>query len=285
MPKLRDFLPARFQKDITTIPVVRLHGTIVSGGNQFRQNLNLATVANQLNRAFSDRKAPAVAITINSPGGSPVQARLIYKRIRDLAAEKNKKVIVFLEDVAASGGYMIACAGDEIIADPSSIVGSIGVISAGFGFVELIDKIGVERRVYTAGSNKSVLDPFRPEKEEDVEHLKSLQLEVHKVFIDLVKERRGGKLADHPDLFTGRFWSGVSGQGLGLVDELGDLRSTLKARYGEKVRLRLVTAPRNLLGRRQPGPAARFDGDMLAGALRAGLDVLEERALWSRYGL
>lgn len=285
MPSLRRLLPARFRSDQTIIPVVRLQGSIMAGGSQFRSNLNLASVSTQLAKAFSDKKAPVVAICINSPGGSAVQARLIYKRIRDLAEEKDKKVIVFLEDVAASGGYMIACAGDEIIADPSSIVGSIGVISAGFGFVGLIDKLGIERRVYTAGQNKSVLDPFRPEKEEDVGHLKDLQLEVHKTFIDLVKERRGAKLADEPELFTGKFWSGVSGLGLGLVDGLGDLRSTLRARYGDKVKLKLVTAPKGLFGRRTPGAAARIDGEMLAGALQQGLNVIEDRALWSRYGL
>ncbi len=285
MPNFKRFLPARFRSDQTVIPVVRLQGSIMSGGSQFRSNLNLASVASQLGKAFSDKKAPVVAICINSPGGSAVQARLIYKRIRDLAEEKDKKVIVFLEDVAASGGYMIACAGDEIIADPSSIVGSIGVISAGFGFVGLIDKLGIERRVYTAGQNKSVLDPFRPEKEEDVQHLKDLQLEVHETFKDLVKSRRGDKLADDPELFTGKFWSGVSGLGLGLVDGLGDLRSTLKARYGEKVKLKLITAPKGLFGRRTPGAAAGLDSEMLAGAFQQGLNVIEDRALWSRYGL
>tara|TARA_R100001129_G_scaffold100854_1_gene69006 strand:+ start:4666 stop:5523 length:858 start_codon:yes stop_codon:yes gene_type:complete len=285
MPSFKRFLPARFRADETIIPVVRLQGSIMAGGSQFRSNLNLGSVAAQLNKAFSDKKAPVVAITINSPGGSAVQARLIYKRIRDLAKEKDKKVVVFLEDVAASGGYMIACAGDEIIADPSSIVGSIGVISSGFGFVGLIDKLGIERRVYTAGQNKSVLDPFRPEKEEDVQHLKDLQLEVHKTFIDLVKERRGHKLADEPELFTGKFWSGVSGLELGLVDGLGDVRSTLKERYGEKVKLKLITAPKGLFGRRTPGAAVRMDGEMLAAALHQGLNAIEDRALWSRYGL
>src|SRR5690606_13375003 len=186
-----------------TIPVIRLHGAIMSGGSQFRQNLSLATTAGLIDKACSFREAPAIAISINSPGGSPVQSRLIYRRIRDLAAEKNKTVLVFVEDVAASGGYMIALAGDEIIADPSSIVGSIGVVSASFGFQDLIKKIGVERRVYTAGQNKVTLDPFRPEKKEDVERLKAIQLEVHETFINLVKERRGAKLSDHPDLFTG----------------------------------------------------------------------------------
>jgi serine protease SohB len=237
-------------------------------------------------RAFADKKAPAVAIMVNSPGGSPVQSRLIYKRIRDLAAEKNKKVLIFVEDVAASGGYMIACAGDEIIADPSSVVGSIGVISAGFGFTGLIDKIGVERRVYTAGENKSLLDPFQPENPEDIAYLKDLQLEIHKVFIDLVKDSRGARLKDDPDLFTGRFWTGIRGKELGLVDELGDLRSPCAPvwRQGED-------APdhpqRGLFGRRVPGVSTGFAGHgyALAGIGEAGLNALDERALWARYGL
>ena len=199
------------------------------------------STAGLIEKAFAYDDAPAVAISINSPGGSPVQSRLIYKRIRDLAAEKNKTVLVFVEDVAASGGYMIAVAGDEIIADPSSIVGSIGVVSASFGFPELIKKIGVERRVHTAGRNKAVLDPFLPEKPEDVERLKALQLEVHETFIDIVKERRGAKLKDDPDLFTGLFWTAKRGVELGLVDALGDMRSVLKERFGPKTKLQLIT--------------------------------------------
>ncbi|MDP2119787.1 MAG: S49 family peptidase [Hoeflea sp.] len=285
MVSLKSFIPARFRKDVTTIPVVRLHGTIMNGGNQFRQNLNIATVAPLLERAFADKQAPAVAIMLNSPGGSPVQSRLIYKRIRDLAQEKNKKVLIFVEDVAASGGYMIACAGDEIFADPSSVVGSIGVISAGFGFTGLIDKIGVERRVYTAGQNKSLLDPFQPEKAEDVARLKELQLEIHKVFIDLVKNSRGARLKDDPDLFTGQFWTGMRGKELGLVDDLGDLRSVLQARYGDKVKMRLVSPQRGLFGRRVPGVNAGLLAGALAGIGEAGLNALDERGLWARYGL
>jgi serine protease SohB len=285
MVSLSSFYPARFRKDLTVIPVVRLHGTIQAGGNQFRQNLNIATAAPLLARAFADKKAPAVAIMVNSPGGSPVQSRLIYKRIRDLAAEKNKKVLIFVEDVAASGGYMIACAGDEIIADPSSVVGSIGVISAGFGFTGLIDKIGVQRRVYTAGENKSVLDPFQPENPEDIARLKDLQLDIHKVFIDLVKDSRGARLKDDPGLFTGRFWTGIRGKELGLVDELGDLRSALRARFGDKVKMRLITAQRGLFGRRVPGVSTSLAMDTLAGIGEAGLNALDERALWARYGL
>lgn len=285
MVSIKSFVPARFRKDVTAIPVVRLHGAIMAGGNQFRQNLNIVSVAPLLERAFADKQAPAVAIMVNSPGGSPVQSRLIYKRIRDLATEKNKKVLVFVEDAAASGGYMIACAGDEIFADPSSVVGSIGVISAGFGFTGLIDKIGVERRVYTAGENKSLLDPFQPEKAEDIARLKDLQLEIHKVFIDLVKESRGARLKDDPEMFTGQFWTGIRGKELGLVDELGDLRSTLQARYGDKVRMRLVAPQRGLFGRRVPGVNTGLADGALAGIGEAGFNALDERGLWARYGL
>lgn len=286
-PFLRRLLPARWRSDGVTIPVVRLHGTIMSGGNQFRQSLSLASTAGVLEKAFGFKDAPAVAISVNSPGGSPVQSRLIFRRIRDLAAEKNRTVLVFVEDVAASGGYMIAAAGDEIIADPSSIVGSIGVVSSSFGFPELLRKIGVERRVYTAGQNKAVLDPFKPEKAEDVERLKALQLEVHETFIDLVRERRGAKLADDPDLFTGMFWTGKASVALGLVDSLGDMRSVLKSRYGDKTELKLVSAPRGLFGRRLGmfGIAGGDAGGLVQAAAHGLVGAAEERALWSRFGL
>ncbi|MEX3007911.1 S49 family peptidase [Hoeflea sp. TYP-13] len=282
----KSIVPKRFRRDELNIPVVQLQGMIVAGGSQFRPTLNIATVAPLLKKAFADKRAPAVAISINSPGGSPVQSRLIYRRIRDLAEEKNKKVFIFVEDLAASGGYMIALAGDEIIADPTSIVGSIGVVSASFGFTDLIKKIGVDRRVYTAGKNKVTLDPFQPEKKADIDHLKSLQLEVHKVFIDMVKERRGSRLADNDDIFSGLFWSGLKGKELGLVDELGDMRTVMKERYGEKAKLRLITMPRGLFGRKVTGANAGDMPSRIAGAAAAGIaEVAEERALWSRYGL
>ncbi|WP_230980402.1 S49 family peptidase [Oryzicola mucosus] len=267
-----------------TIPVIRLHGTIMSGGGQFRQNLSLASTAGLIEKAFAIKEAPAVAISINSPGGSPVQSRLIYKRIRDLAQEKNKRVLVFVEDVAASGGYMIAVAGDEIIADPSSIVGSIGVVSASFGFTDLMKKIGVERRVHTAGQNKSVLDPFKPEKQEDIERLKALQLEVHQTFIDLVKSRRGTKLKDDPDLFTGLFWTGIKGVELGLVDGLGDMRSVLRDRFGPKTKMKLIAPPRGLFGRGR-GLLGSLAPDIAAAASTGFIDAAEDRSLWARYGL
>ncbi|MEO3386151.1 S49 family peptidase [Mesorhizobium sp. CAU 1741] len=277
-------LPRSMRPSGVTIPVIRLQGAIMAGGGQFRQNLSIANTAGLIEKAFAVKDAPAVAIAINSPGGSPVQSRLIYKRIRDLAEEKNKRVIVFVEDAAASGGYLIALAGDEIIADPSSIVGSIGVISASFGFQDLIKKIGVERRVHTAGQNKSVMDPFKPEKKEDVERIKALQLEIHDTFIDLVKERRGAKLANHPDLFTGLFWTGKKGLELGLVDGLGDIRSFLRQRYGDKTKLQLVSMPKGLFGRRLGIFGSKLP-EMTASAADGLVSAAEERALWNRLGL
>jgi signal peptide peptidase SppA len=277
-------LPKSWRSSVVTIPVVRLHGAIMAGGGQLRPALSLATTAGLIEKAFAF-EAPAVAFSINSPGGSPVQSRLIFKRIRDLAAEKNKRVLVFVEDVAASGGYMIAVAGDEIIADPSSIVGSIGVVSASFGFPELMKKIGIERRVHTAGKNKSVLDPFKPEKKEDIDRLKALQLEVHDTFIDLVRSRRGSKLKDDPDLFTGLFWTGTKGLELGLVDTLGDMRSVLKERYGPKTQLKLISTQRGLLSRFSPFGSRIAAADIAASAADGLIDAAQERALWARFGL
>lgn len=285
---LNKIVPRAWRSDAVTVPVVRLNGAIMPGGGQLRQTLSLATTAGLLDKLFAYNDAPAVAISINSPGGSAVQSRLIYRRIRDLAAEKNKTVLIFVEDVAASGGYMIAVAGDEIIADPSSIVGSIGVVYAAFGLNEAIGKLGIERRVHTAGRNKVTLDPFLPEKPEDIERLNALQLEVHETFIDIVKERRAGKLKDDPDLFTGLFWSAKRGVELGLVDQLGDMRSVLKQRFGPKTRLQLISQPRGLFGRRLGffGLGGGFGGPDLAGAAVDGLiEAIQARALWNRFGL
>ncbi|WP_198008718.1 S49 family peptidase [Ahrensia sp. R2A130] len=276
--------------DAAIIPVVRLEGAIMSGGSALRQNLNLAGCASRLKRAFEMKEAPCVAIIVNSPGGSPVQSRLIYQRIRDLATEHDKKVHVFVEDAAASGGYMIACAGDQITADPSSIIGSIGVVSSGFGFVGAINKLGVERRVHTAGLNKSVLDPFLPEKAQDIKRLKELQLEIHGVFIDLVKASRSDKLVEDKSMFTGMFWTAGPAKDMGLIDGIGDLRGTLRGFYGEKTKLKLVEAKKGLLGRSAsmgisglgiPVMDANL-GHQIADGL---LSTAEERALWGRIGL
>ncbi len=281
---LRRLLPRRFRDRGPRVAVLRLSGAI-GAVMPLRTGLSLASAAPLLERAFTMPRIRAVAIVVNSPGGSPVQSHLIYRRIRALAAEKKKPVLVFVEDVAASGGYMIACAGDEIIADPSSLVGSIGVISASFGFDRLIERIGVERRVHTAGENKAMLDPFRPEDPKDLERLKGIQAEVHRMFVDLVRGSRGGRLkeAEHPDLFTGAVWVGAEAVERGLVDALGDLRSVLRERYGSKVDIRVVPPSRpSFLARwlARPGfaPEALVDPGEVIGAL-------EERAIWARWGL
>ena len=281
-------LPARFRRGVTVVPVVRLSG-VIGAVTPLRQGMTLAGVAKMLERAFATRNAKAVAILINSPGGSPVQSRQIYLRIRQLAAEKKLPVLVFVEDVAASGGYMIACAGDEIFCDPSSILGSIGVVGGSFGLTELIKKIGVERRLHTAGTHKAMLDPFLPEDPDDVARLKAIQREIHTTFIALVKESRGTRLKGADDiLFTGEYWAGETSVTLGLADAIGDLRSTVRARYGEKV-LTPVIAPASgllagLLGRRSPGAGALATLDGLADLPDEVISALETRAIWARYG-
>lgn len=281
--RVRAHLPEKYRTPPVVIPVVKLSGVIGQGSN-FSQGLNIGNVAGPLEKAFGYEDAPAVAISINSPGGSPVQSNLIFKRIRQLAAEKDKKVLVFVEDVAASGGYFIAVAGDEIIADPSSIVGSVGVISAGFGLHKAIEKLGVDRRVYASGKSKSTLDPFMPEKKEDIAHLKKLQEEIHETFIDVVKSRRADVLKeDDETLFNGLFWTGKTALSLGLIDELGDMRSTVKERYGEKAKLKLIGAKKGFSVRRLFGGSiddslARNIGDGLIGSV-------ENRAHWARFGL
>lgn len=280
---LRRFMPKSWRDRNPVIPVVRLQG-VIGSVTPLRPGLSLSTVASALERAFRAKTAPAVAIVINSPGGSPVQSRLIEARIRHLAEKHSKPVYTFIEDVGASGGYLVALAGDEIVADPSSIVGSIGVVSAGFGFHRMIDKIGVDRRVYTAGDRKVMLDPFQPEKPEDVEHLKSLQSDVHEMFVDLVKERRKGALkGEDSTLFSGEFWSGRKALELGLVDRLGDAGSVLRERFGDKVRLANVPLMRGGWLRRL-APVGGAVGTAVPGMADDLVSAVEARALWSRYG-
>lgn len=276
-PPRRNWLQRITGRGKTVIPVVRLHGVIAADQRQGR--LNIANVAPLLKRAFAIKSAPAVAIIINSPGGSPVQSRLISKRIRDMANEHDKPVLVFVEDAAASGGYFIAVAGDEIIVDPSSIIGSIGVIMAGFGFVGALEKLGIERRVHTAGNNKSTLDPFMPEKKSDVERIKQFELDIHGVFIDAVKARRGSKLKA-PDnvLFTGEWWTGLRGVELGLADSIGDIHDVLHTRYGPHIDLKMIEAKRGWFSL----PRFGFSATGLASDIAA---TIEDRAIWARLGL
>ena len=277
-----NWIKDRFSRN-PTVPVVSLSGVIMAGSRLGSRGLSMESTSAVLRRAFNTKGAKAVALSINSPGGSPVQSSLIAARIRLLAREKNLPVIAFVEDVAASGGYWLACAADEIVADPSSIVGSIGVVSAGFGFQDLIARIGVERRMHTSGENKSMLDPFQPEKAEDVARLKSLQAEIHEDFKKWVRERRGARLkGEEITVFSGEFWTGRRGLELGLVDSLGDLRSTLQARYGAKVRLPLIAARRGLLSRF--GIGARF-GSGIEDIGAATVAAVEDRLHWQRFGL
>ncbi len=276
-------------KSSPVVPVLRLSGAI-GMATPLKPGLSIATLSAAIDKTFSMSKLPSVALLVNSPGGSPVQSSLILKRIRQLAEEKEKKVYVFCEDVAASGGYYIALAGDEIYADTSSIIGSIGVISAGFGFEKAIEKLGVERRVYTAGTSKSMLDPFRPENPADVARLKQVQQDVHDAFIGVVKDRRAGKLTGHDDdLFNGSFWSAPKALDLGLIDGVSDVRTKMRDLHGEKVKLKLVPiSSGGLLSRLRRVSLGASDAPL---GLPAGnlaedmLSTLETRALWSRFGL
>ncbi len=291
MERLKGLLPERLRPGTAVIPVVRLSG-VIGAVTPLRPGMSLAGVARTLERAFATKNARAVALVINSPGGSPVQSRQIYLRIRQLAAEKKLPVLVFVEDVAASGGYMIACAGDEIFCDPSSILGSIGVVGGTFGFQELIKKIGVERRLYTAGAHKAMLDPFLPENPDDVARVKALQREIHAIFIALVRQSRGARLKGADDvLFTGEYWAGETSVSLGLADAIGDLRSTLRARYGDKVRTPVIAPSTGLLsgllGRKSSGAAtlaSLASPDGIAGLPDELISALETRAIWAKFG-
>jgi serine protease SohB len=277
---LRPILPRRLRSDTPAVPVVRLSG-VIGFSTPLRPGLTLANIARPLERAFRMAQARAVALLINSPGGSPVQSHLIYRRIRQLAAENNRPVIAFAEDVAASGGYMIACAADEIFCDPSSIIGSIGVVGGSFGFAKLLEKLGIERRLYTSGEHKAMLDPFLPEKPDDVDRLKTVQREIHEGFIELVKRSRGARLkGPEKTLFSGEYWTGTKALALGLADAIGDLRSTLRTRFGEDVYTPLISPTRGWLGRVQPG-VLRGQNNLAEELITA----LEARAIWSRYGL
>ncbi len=271
------------------VPVVRLSGVIASGGG-LQQTLSLAGVAGALETAFGIKKAPAVALVINSPGGSPTQSALIHRRIRFLAEEKEKPVLAFVEDAAASGGYMIATAADEIIADPFSIVGSIGVIRPGFGFDKALDRLGIDRRVYTAGVSKSTLDPFKPENPEEVAVVKERLEDIHRAFIAMVQSRRGDKLAhaDPDEIYSGLFWTGEPALERGLIDGLGELRSVLRDRFGDKVKTKVIAPGRSMMARLRPGRTEVAGAPIAPGGLidpEQWISTLEARALWARLGL
>ncbi len=280
----------RFFNRSPVVPVLRFSGPI-GMVTPLRPGLAIASVAGPIEKAFSLSKLPTVAVVINSPGGSPVQSHLIFRRIRQLAREKEKRVYVFCEDIAASGGYFLALAGDEIYADPSSIVGSIGVISASFGLNRFIERFGIERRVHATGRDKGALDPFQPERPEDVARLQELQRDVHEVFTGVVRERRAGKLVgSEKELFSGAFWSAGKALELGLIDGLADLRAKMQSLHGEKVRLKTVPLSQGGLlsrfRRLQVLHGGMHDGFALPSSFADDLvSAVEARALWSRFGL
>ena len=267
-----------FLKKKKIVSHIRLSGIIGNVG-KFKQGIDFASQQEIIKKAFSVKKTRAVAISINSPGGSPVQSHLIYNYIKKMAKKKKVKVLVFAEDVAASGGYLIACAGDEIYANSSSIVGSIGVIYSSFGLQELIKKVGIQRRIYTAGKNKSTLDPFVDEKKEDIERLKNIQLDLHADFIKVVEESRTSKLnkEKNPNLFTGEFWSGSKSKELGLVDGLGNADEILKEKFGEDVVIKKFEKPKSWISKKLSGGSEN--------QIELLIQLLEERSIWQKYGL
>ncbi len=266
-----------WKSSVPTISLIRLSGVIAPSGSPFRKGLNLETIEPILKKAFKISKIKAVALIINSPGGSPVQSQLIGERIMQLAKKHNVAVLAFCEDVAASGGYWLAASADEIFAEKSSIIGSIGVISSGFGFVDAIEKLGIERRVYTSGKSKSMLDPFTKEKEQDIKHLKNLQSEIHDSFISYVKERRGSKIsADDEEIFNGKFWTGSRALELGLIDGLGGVNKILTERFGDNFKIININQKKSLFS---------FGGNLLESVINKIINNIQERAIWSRFDL
>ena len=279
-----------FRRPPPVVGVIRLTGVIGQGG-LLRGGLNLETLAPSLERAFRLPGLEAIALCINSPGGSPAQSALIQRRIRDLAIEREVPVMAFVEDVAASGGYWLACAADEIFINDNSILGSIGVISAGFGFTDAIEKLGIERRLHTQGGKKSLLDPFKPERPEDVARLENVQRQIHDNFKELVRSRRGQRLSlAEEELFSGDFWLGTRAVDIGLADGIGDIRGILRERYGKTVRIRTIGRRPGWLRRRcgcGMGSAfgAPFGPEEGSGLIDNLLASVEARAWWSRFGL
>ena len=260
------------------IPTLRLSGIISAQSGITSSGLAINNLEKLIEKLFSDKKSPAVALIINSPGGSPTQSSLIAKKIIELSKEKKKKVLAFVEDVAASGGYWLACAADEIYIDQNSVIGSIGVISPGFGFVELIKKIGIERRVYTSGKSKSFLDPFKEENKEDIDRLKNIQEQIHDNFINYVKERRGSKLDQSKidDIFSGLFWVGRKAIDLGLADDIGSINEILQKKFGKKVKIKSINQKKSFLQRRLSSSLLNTDEI---------LQKIEEKLMLSRFGL
>ncbi len=283
---LRTWLPfERWREPRTVIAVLPLVG-VIGGMGPLRRGLSLLSLSSRIEKAFKFKGLAGVALAVNSPGGSPVQSALISKRIRDLAEEKDIPVYAFIEDVGASGGYWLACAADQIYAQSTSIVGSIGVVSGGFGFVEMISKLGIERRLHSAGEKKVMLDPFSPEKPSHVKHLKNLQSEMHEEFKKMVRERRAGKLkGEEKELFSGTFWTGQKAMEMGLIDDLGDLREVMQRLHGEKVKIRIIDERRSWWRQFFSAKFNVADGNSGYEYTGSLIAAIEDRMIWNRFGL
>ena len=286
MKKFKKYIP--FRKKVPQVAVIKLTG-VIAASSSLRKGLNLQSIETHLYDAFSNKRTTAVALVLNSPGGSPVQSDLIQKRVRDLGQEFSKPIYVFCEDVAASGGYWIALAGDEIYANASSIIGSIGVVSAGFGFKEAIGKLGIERRIYSTGPNKGMLDPFEDEDPKHVQRLKNLQEEIFTLFREWVLSQRGSKLKGaHEELFSGAFWTGVKAKELGLIDGLGELRGIMQDRFGEDVLFKNYAPKTGILSKLGLGSesVSGISKDFTINSmLPDAMEWIEQRATWGRFGL
>ena len=286
MKKFKNYIP--FRKIVPQVAVIKLTG-VIAASSSLRKGLNLQSIETHLYDAFSNKRTTAVALVLNSPGGSPVQSDLIQKRVRDLGQEFKKPIYVFCEDVAASGGYWIALAGDEIYANASSIIGSIGVVSAGFGFKEAIGKLGIERRIYSTGPNKGMLDPFEDEDPKHVQRLKNLQEEIFTLFREWVLSQRGSKLKGaHEELFSGAFWTGVKAKELGLIDGLGELREIMQDRFGEDVLFKNYAPKTGILSKLGLGSesVSGISKDFTINSmLPDAMEWIEQRATWGRFGL
>ena len=286
MKKFKKYIP--FRKKVPQVAVIKLTG-VIAASSSLRKGLNLQSIETHLYDAFSNKRTTAVALVLNSPGGSPVQSDLIQKRVRDLGREFKKPIYVFCEDVAASGGYWIALAGDEIYANASSIIGSIGVVSAGFGFKEAIGKLGIERRIYSTGPNKGMLDPFEDEDPKHVQRLKNLQEEIFTLFREWVLSQRGSKLKGaHEELFSGAFWTGVKAKELGLIDGLGELRGIMQDRFGEDVLFKNYAPKTGILSKLGLGSesVSGISKDFTINSmLPDAMEWIEQRATWGRFGL
>tara|TARA_B100000427_G_scaffold314804_1_gene308304 strand:+ start:229 stop:1050 length:822 start_codon:yes stop_codon:yes gene_type:complete len=270
----------RLFKNYHEIPVIKLSG-VIGGSGTLRSGLNLTNINKIIEKAFSNKKVPAVSLIINSPGGSPTQSSLIASKIRKMADKNKIKVYAFVEDIAASGGYWLACAADEIYIDKNSIVGSIGVISPGFGFVQMLKKIGIERRVYTSGKNKSFLDPFKSVKKEDIKRIKDLQDQIHQNFIDHVKKNRSKKIKSaDKDIYNGNFWIGVKAVELGLADGIGHIEDILKNKFGEKTKIKIIEQKKSFLQRK----LSSYSNRSLINTYEI-IDAIEEKSYWTRFGL